>query len=110
MNEVQISIRPPRVFARELGLPTDDAGHMVGNQLGGSGGKAIIFPQNPNINRGQFAQFEARVANMVKQKGDVKITITFDYANEGTRPTTVHYEAVASNGTELKQSFDNPCH
>jgi hypothetical protein len=99
-----------RKYARGLGESTDDAGHIVGKQLGGSGGKKNVFPQNTNLNRGQFAQFEGRVADMVDKKGDVKITVEFEYGKGGTRPTKVKYSAVAqSDGTTLKKTFKNPC-
>lgn len=98
-----------RAYAKSMGQQTDDAGHILGKQLGGSGGKKNIFAQAPNINRGQFAQFEGNVAKMIQQKGSVDIKITFDYANGGTRPTKVYYEAVASDGTKLSKSFNNPC-
>ena len=71
--------------------------------------KKNVFAQIPNINRGQFAQFEGGVAKMVKQKGEIKVNVSFDYANGRTRPTDVHYEAIARDGTKLKQSFKNPC-
>ena len=97
-----------RRYARSLGYQTDDAGHIIGKQLGGSGGKANVFPQNLSINRGEFAQFEGRVANLVHETGQVDITITFEYDGT-TRPTKIRYEAVANNGKRLTQSFKNPC-
>ena len=97
-----------RRYARALGCPSDDAGHIIGKQLGGSGGKANVFPQNLSINRGEYAQFEGRVANLVHETGQVDITVTFEY-DGSTRPIGVKYEAVANNGKRLTQSFKNPC-
>ena len=97
-----------RRYARSLGSPTDDAGHIIGKQLGGSGGKANVFPQNPNVNRGSFAQFEGRVASLVHESESVNITITFEY-DSGTRPTSVRYEAVGNHGRKLTQTFKNTC-
>lgn len=98
-----------RSYARDLGDSSDDAGHMIGKQLGGSGGKANVFPQNVNLNRGQFAQFEGKVADLTAKTGKVEITITFRYDNGGTRPTHIDYEAVACDGTKISRSFKNPC-
>ena len=97
-----------RRYARSLGSPTDDAGHIIGKLLGGSGGKANVFPQNPNVNRGSFAQFEGRVASLVHESESVNITITFEY-DSGTRPTSVRYEAVGNHGRKLTQTFKNTC-
>ena len=97
-----------RRYARSLGSPTDDAGHIIGKQLGGSGGKANVFPQNPNVNRCSFAQFEGRVASLVHESESVNITITFEY-DSGTRPTSVRYEAVGNHGRKLTQTFKNTC-
>ena len=96
-----------REYARSLGLPTDDAGHMIGKQLGGSGGKDYVFPQDLHINRGKFAQFEGDVADFVKLHGQADITIEFEYANAGTRPTKVTYTATAPNGEKLSKEFEN---
>jgi len=98
-----------RAYARSLGNQTDDAGHMIGKQLGGSGGKRNVFPQSVNINRGQFAQFEGEVADFVHTNGSADIHIEFEYANGGTRPTDIHYKATSKDGATLKQSFKNTC-
>ena len=96
-----------REYARSLGLPTDDAGHMIGKQLGGSGGKDNVFPQDLHINRGKFAQFEGDVVDFVKLHGQADITVEFEYANGGTRPTKVTYTATAPNGEKLSKEFEN---
>ena len=89
-----------RASAKAMGNVTDDAGHIVGKLLGGSGGKQGVFPQLPNINRGQFAQFEKGVADAVRSNGPVDVDIQFQYANGGTRPTQVIYD-VYQNGTKV---------
>lgn len=64
-----------RGYARGLGNADDDAGHMIGKQLGGSGGKKNVFPQDFHVNRGEFAQFEGRVADFVGLHGQADIQI-----------------------------------
>lgn len=98
-----------RTYARSLGDQTDDAGHIIGKQLGGSGGTKNVFPQNVNLNRGQFAQFEGKVADLVHTKGSATITIKFEYGNGGTRPTNIIYNAQAPDGTAITKKFKNPC-
>jgi glycerate kinase len=55
-----------RKFARAMGKPTDDAGHIVGNQLRSTGRSLYnIFPQNPNINRGVWSQEENQILKLL---------------------------------------------
>ena len=68
-----------RGYARGLGNADDDAGHMIGKQLGGSGGKKNVFPQDFHVNRGAFAQFEGKVADFVQLHGETKVKLTFNY-------------------------------
>jgi len=81
----------------------------IGRQLGGSGGVASVFPQSPNINRGQFAQFESGIADHVRTTGQpVDISQTFHYGNGGTRPTGITYTVTQGGQTIANQFFPNP--
>ena len=92
-----------RSYARGLGNADDDAGHMIGKQLGGSGGKKNVFPQDFHVNRGEFAQFEGRVVDFVGLHGQADIQIKFQYKNGGTRPTKITYTATAPDKSEIKK-------
>jgi antitoxin (DNA-binding transcriptional repressor) of toxin-antitoxin stability system len=99
-----------REQARAQGKPTDDAGHAIGNNLGGPGGATSgnIFPFNPTVNRGEFSQFEQDVADEVKAGKEVEVTVTPNYDNPGdTRPTSVTY-TVTVDGETTSRDFDNP--
>jgi len=96
-----------RGYARGLGNADDDAGHMIGKQLGGSGGKKNVFPQDFHVNRGEFAQFEGRVADFVGLHGQADIQIKFQYKNGGTRPTKITYTATAPDKSKIKKTFKN---
>ena len=97
-----------RAAARGMGQATDDAGHSIGRQLGGSGGVNSVFPQDPHINRGQFAQFENGVADHVRATGQpVDISQTFNYGNGGTRPTSINYVVTQNGSTVAQQTFAN---
>lgn len=99
-----------RSWAKQNGLPTDDAGHIIGRQLGGSGGIQNVFPQDFHRNRGEFAQFEGTVADFVNLHGDAKITVEFEYDLNvsKTRPTSVIYSVEASNGAKMRaRKFSN---
>jgi len=97
-----------RAFARRLGNATDDAGHAVGRNLGGSGGvrSGNIFPQAPNVNRGAFNQFEQQIVRRV-QAGDTVFTrIVPRYREGATRPVEILYQA-RINGQTISRSFPN---
>jgi RHS repeat-associated protein len=99
-----------RAAARALGTATDDAGHMRGNNLGGSGGKANTFPQDPHVNRGGFQIFEGKVADHVQATGKpVNFEQTYQYGNGGTRPTQIDYTVTdpSTGAVILQDSFPN---
>ena len=50
---------------------------MIGKQLGGSGGKKNVFPQDFHVNRGAFAQFEGKVADFIELHGGNKSSVNF---------------------------------
>src|SRR5258708_7368926 len=85
--------------ARGLGNSTDDAGHAVGQNLGGPGGvrSGNIFPQNPSINRGDFRDFEKEIAARVLAGDTVYVRIIPQYQGLATRPYKIVYQ-VRING------------
>ncbi|WP_181462056.1 DNA/RNA non-specific endonuclease, partial [Lonsdalea populi] len=89
---------------KAIGLPGDDAGHILGKVLGGQGGKGNLFPQLSKINRGDYRMFEKSVRDYISQHGAVDIEWTFKYANGGLRPTGVQYD-VYQNGSKVLGDF-----
>lgn len=80
----------------DVGCPSgDDAGHFVGNRLGGIGTLyKNIFPENLNLNRGRQRAWEGRVVDyLVNECTEVRVTIavTFSDADPETRPVSVRY-------------------
>ncbi|MEK3886834.1 PrsW family glutamic-type intramembrane protease [Bacillus sp. FSL K6-3431] len=98
-----------RRYARTLGNQTDDAGHGIGNNLGGIGSRnsGNIFPQSLNINRGRFRQFEGLVADEVRAGKDVFVRVTPKYTTGSTRPYEVLYQ-VRIDGDTISRVFPNP--
>ncbi|CAF0946986.1 unnamed protein product [Adineta steineri] len=99
-----------RKFAREMGKPTDDAGHIIGNNLGGTGRNVYnIFPQSPNINRGAWSQEEKDIRNLVlTHKQPVEVIVQLYYPTiDATRPNRFTYRATY-NGACHTASVDNP--
>jgi len=96
-----------------IGLFSDDAGHIIGRQLGGPGGKRSenIFAQNVNINRGAYRAFENRVASYIDRTDEtVQIYIEFEFPSpNSTRPSRVNYNVYDMNGDYLMaETFPNP--
>jgi len=98
-----------RDYARSLGKSTDDAGHMQGSKLGGSGSKTDnIAAQSPNKNRGAFRTYGSQIAKKVKNEGvgaDCSVTATFD--GESTRPSSFEYNVNFDDGTKMSRVFSN---
>ena len=98
------------MYARSLGNVDDAPGHMKGKQLGGSGGKRNVFPQDFHVNRGEFAQFEGKVADFIELHGETKVKLSFKYDQQisKTRPISVTYDVVATNGNKMNsKQFSN---
>jgi hypothetical protein len=101
--------RASRAFARRLGNATDDAGHAIGNNLGGSGGarSGNIFPQNLTINRGAYNQFEQEIAEAVANGSTAFVRVIPHYHTGSTRPFEILYQA-RIDGQTISQVFPNP--
>lgn len=98
---------------QEVGRPTDDAGHIIGNNQGGLGTVSWnLFPQNGNFNRGVFSHdvermiYEAALAG----PGDVRIWFFFEYGdpNFPGRPTKFWYYICFPNGSFMNNDLLNP--
>jgi hypothetical protein len=98
-----------RRYVRAIGNANDDAGHLIGRLLGGPGGarSGNIFPQNPHVNRGAFAQFESDLADVVRQGNDVTLRVKLVYYGSATRPDKVIYQARWGGRTQIVEEFSN---
>jgi len=91
------------------GLRHSDAGHVIGNQLGGKGGAYSnnLITQSPNINRGQYQLWEGQVAKMVRKNGSAEVEITIHYEDEAASiPDGITY-LVRSGGVTYVKWFGN---
>lgn len=96
-----------RAWARLLGKSDDDAGHIIGKLLGGSGGKDGVFPQLSKINRGQFRDFEKSLAQYIRTNGTVKVDVIFKYTEDASRPERIIYNALQYGGRIMQGRFFN---
>lgn len=85
-----------RTWARSIGQPTDDAGHVIGKRFGGdatfNGPGGNIFPQNLSKNRGMMRDADKRAALRHDSGCDVCVHLALVYAsNSALRPESVLY-------------------
>lgn len=76
-------------------MPNDDAGHLIGNQFGGSSNMINLVPMSSSINRqgGAFAKIEQQLSKALRENKDVEIEIVLKYP---TKP----------NGTQRPEWFE----
>ena len=73
-------------------LPTDDKGHIIGDQLDGSNGMENIVAQDSGINQGAYKNLENNIAKAVKEGHDVGIKVEPIYGDKlSYRPTEIKY-------------------
>jgi Domain of unknown function (DUF4157)/DNA/RNA non-specific endonuclease len=85
-----------RLWVRKIGLPQDDAGHVIANRFGGKADfnstEGNIFPQDLSFNRGTMRSYDAVVAGLHQRGCDVCTHIGLEY-NSPTdlRPSAAVY-------------------
>lgn len=101
-----------RDFVNRLsGLRTDDAGHVVGRLLGGTGTHTWnIVPQHRNFNRGAYRNVETVIADAARRYGSVRVWYVFHYDNLllPNRPTRFDIFYRFPDGTEHIGDLYNP--
>lgn len=86
---------------------TDDRGHLVGDQLGGSNGMENIVAQDAKINQGDYKKLEDKLASEVKNGKDVYIKVEPIYGDKNSyRPTAIKYTSIV-NGEKNITVFPN---
>jgi hypothetical protein len=87
-----------------VGVAADDAGHVIGRQLGGSRRfnqvpDGNIFPQNLTINRGAMVTQENSIMAAYDAGDDVCGMVTLVYEDDNaTRPSNVIYTIMKRRG------------
>jgi hypothetical protein len=87
--------RPARIWAKAVGQPEDDAGHILGAQLGGSGllVDGNIFPENWIVNRGLAGTFslhkwfDSAVKKNIEAGGPACVFAQLIYPAQGLLPS-----------------------
>ncbi len=68
---------------------TDDRGHLIGHQFGGSDKLENLVPMDAGLNRGDFAKLETTLADAVKDGADVRLKVEPVYEGDSTRPAEI---------------------
>lgn len=84
----------------------DDRGHLIGDQFDGSNGLENLIPQDANINRNDFRNFENELAKEVKDGKEVKVKIEPIYEGDSRRPVAI-VVSYSIDGEESVRVFPN---
>lgn len=84
----------------------DDRGHLIGDQFDGSNGLENLVPQDSNINRVAFKNFENELAQEVKAGNDVYVKVEPIYDGNSNRPACI-VVTYSINGNESMRIFPN---
>lgn len=98
-----------RQHARNLGLSSDEAGHVLANKLGGSGTeKQNLVPLHPTTNKKQYHKVEKVIAEAVRKHGRGQYYLKYMYDSEDdTRPHTIWY-SYSYDRVAVEGSLPNP--
>lgn len=84
----------------------DDRGHLIGDQFNGSNGLENMIPQDANINRNDFKNFENELAKKVKDGDEVTVKVEPVYERDSKRPSAI-IVTYSINGEEFVKVFPN---
>ncbi len=66
---------------------TDDRGHLIGHQFGGSDRLENLVPMDAKLNQGDFVKLETTLADAVKDGADVRLKVEPIYEGDSVRPS-----------------------
>ena len=84
----------------------DDRGHLIGDQFDGSNGLENMVPQDANINRNDFKNFENELAKEVKDGKEVYVNVEPVYDGDSRRPVAI-VVTYSIDGEENARVFPN---
>ncbi len=84
----------------------DDRGHLIGDQFDGSNGLENMIPQDADINRNDFKNFENELADAVRDGKEVTVKIEPIYEGDSRRPVAI-VVTYSIDGKESVRVFPN---
>lgn len=99
-----------RKRSKSLGNQGDHTGHILGASLGGRGDKSNTFPQNAQVNTGNWKKMEGVIRKDVQQHGKVTLSQQLLYGDKkATRPNSMRFKVESQNGDLIRYGkVDNP--
>lgn len=82
--------------------PTDDRGHLIGDQFNGSPGLENLVPQDAVINQKEVKALECSLANEVKKGSEVYLKVEPHYSGDSHRPDSFTYTYTIDGETSVK--------
>ena len=70
--------------------PTDDEGHLIAHQFGGSDSLENLVPQDSRLNQKDYANMENELARHVKAGAEVQYKVQLVYEGNSNRPSEFH--------------------
>ena len=84
----------------------DDRGHLIGDQFDGPNGLENMVPQDADINRNDFKNFENELAKEVKDGKEVNVKVEPIYDGDSHRPDAI-VVTYSIDGVESVRVFPN---
>lgn len=85
---------------------TDDRGHLIAHQFGGSDKLENIVPMDAKLNQGDFAGLENSLAKAVENGSDVKLKVEPRYTDNTNRPSSFRV-SYTIDGEKTVRTFKN---
>lgn len=82
--------------------PTDDRGHLIGDQFNGSSGLENLVPQDAVINQGEVKSLECSLADEVRKGREVYLKVEAHYSGDSHRPDSFTYIYTIDGETSVR--------
>lgn len=85
----------------------DDAGHIIGDQFGGSPDIDNIISQEAGLNRGEYKKLEGYLRKQLQAGNKVESLYDIEYEGDSRRPSEISVKYRINNGDWCEQVFIN---
>lgn len=90
-------------------LDTDEAGHLIGDQFGGSHLRDNLLSQAQNLNQGAYKAMEMKWRDALDATPPKKVSVQIDieYPKDGKKRPSVYHVRYTINGKRYQRDFKN---
>lgn len=108
LQEVARNEVAQKVAGGESRLASDDGGHLVANEFGGSGELYNLVPMDSEVNRwGDFRKFEQEMKEQIQNGHEVVVDHRPIYEGDSLRPQSIEIDYLI-DGEPFKEVVSNP--